>query len=302
MRSILAAVMRDSRLDAQVEPREHFVRLRDKQFHYLEWGDPRHPILLLAHGNASSARGTWLLTAPDFADRFHILAIDHRGHGETDWDADACYSLDEFALDLHAFVTALDLPPFFLLAHSMGGFISMLYAADHADTIRALVLVDCGLRFGATPSAARANALAERPLTFASRAEAEEWARSRFPDAARGRNVGYGFRDLPDGTVTWRTDVVGLSKAWPGRDASLPRIVEAFGRVTFPIMLLRAGASGGISPAAVELMQATNPRLQVITYERAHHWLHQDEPRRFARDVSTFLATAGGPSSDAPKT
>jgi pimeloyl-ACP methyl ester carboxylesterase len=231
-----------------------------------------------------------LLTAPAFADRFHVLAIDHRGHGETEWDADARYTLDEYAADLHAFVVELGLPPFFLIAHSMGGMISVAYAAEHADTIRALVLVDSGLRFGDPPAAQRQPQLSSRPLKFSSRAEAEAYARSMFPDAAKGRSVGYGFIDLPDGTATWRTDVVGLSKSWQARDAGLGRVAEAFGRVEFPVLLLRAGASGGISLETVEKMRAANPRLQVITYDRAHHWLHQDEPEMFERDVSAFLA------------
>ncbi len=278
------------------EPQEQFVQLRGKRFHYLEWGDPQQPNLLLAHGGASSARGTWLLTAPAFADRFHIVAIDHRGHGETEWDPDARYSLDEYASDLAAFVDALSLAPFFLIAHSMGGLISMAYAADHAETVRALVLVDAGLRFGDPPAAPRPSPLLARPLKFDSRADAEAYARSMFPEAAQQRNVGYGFIDLPDGSVTWRTDVVGLSKSWQTRDASLERVAEAFGRIEFPVLLLRAGASAGIKLENVEKMRAANPRLQVITYDNAHHWLHQDEPERFARDVSTFLVQAGGPA------
>ena len=276
------------------QPREHFVQLRGKRFHYLEWGEPGQPALLMAHGGASSARGTWLLTAPAFADRYHIVAIDHRGHGETEWDSEARYTLDEYSADLSAFVEELSLAPFFLVAHSMGGLISMAYAADHGETIRALVLVDAGLRFGDPSAPPRPSPLLARPLKFDSRADAEAYARSMFPEAAQQRNVGYGFIDLPDGSVTWRTDVVGLSKSWQTRDASLGRVADAFGRLAFPVLLLRAGASAGIALETVDKMKAANPGLQVITYENAHHWLHQDEPERFERDVSAFLSQAGG--------
>ena len=233
-----------ARTAEHTEPQEHFVHLRGKRFHYLEWGDPRHPNLVLAHGGASSARGTWLLTAPAFADRFHVVAIDHRGHGESDWDPEARYTLEEYAADLSALVETRALAPFFLVAHSMGGLISMAYAAEHAATIRALVLVDAGLRFGPPPPGARNTPLADRPLKFASRAEAEAYARSMFPDAARQRNVGYGFVDLPEGGVTWRTDVVGLTRSWQAHDASLGRVAETFAALTFPVLLLRAGLRG----------------------------------------------------------
>jgi len=123
-------------------PREQFIELRGLRFHYLEWGDSAAPPLLMVHGGASSARGTWTLTAPSYANHFHIIAPDHRGHGETDWDPDARYGLPEYVADLAALIDALRLPPFFVIAHSMGGFITLAYAAEHPESIRGLVLVD----------------------------------------------------------------------------------------------------------------------------------------------------------------
>jgi len=142
----------------------------------------------MVHGGASSARGTWALTAPSYANKFHIIGPDHRGHGETDWDPEARYSIPEYAADLAAFVDALSLAPFFLIAHSMGGLISMAYAADHAETVRALVLVDAGLRFGEQAAAPRPSPLLARPLKFDSRADAESFSvcsRSAGPSVSR---------------------------------------------------------------------------------------------------------------------
>jgi pimeloyl-ACP methyl ester carboxylesterase len=278
-------------------PREKFIELRGLRFHYLEWGDIAAPPLLMVHGGASSARGTWTFTAPSYASNFHIIAPDHRGHGETDWDPDARYSMSEYVADLAALVDALRLPPFFVIAHSMGGFITLAYAAEHAESIRGLVLVDAAPRYDDPPLQMRGNPWAARPLTFESRDEAEAFARARMPEAARGRSLGYGFIDLPDGKVTWRTDIAGLSRARKRleEDPEPQPMVNAgavFASARFPILLLRAGASAGIPLESVAKLQAANPRATIISYDAAYHWLHQDEPERFDADVWAFFEPA----------
>ena len=129
-------------------PNERCVTVNDLRFHVLEWGDAGKPPLLLIHGGNSSARGTWLLTAPGLAGRFHVIAPDLRGHGETDWDPEARYFTSTYADDIAALVKALGIGPFWLVAHSMGGGISINYASRHPDMVRGLVLVDSGVRFG----------------------------------------------------------------------------------------------------------------------------------------------------------
>jgi pimeloyl-ACP methyl ester carboxylesterase len=281
-------------------PRERFIELRGLRFHYMEWGDPTAPPLVLMHGGGSSARGTWTPTAPAFASRFHIVAPDHRGHGESDWDADARYGVGEYAADFDAFVRALELPPFFVVAHSMGGFITLTYAAEHAAAIKGLVLVDSAPHF--EPITGRVNPWASRPLRFDSRADAEAYARARMPEAARGRSLGYGFIDLPDGKVTWRTDIAGLTRARqrieeeePGASLLPVDLLPVYVNAPFPILVLRAGATAWITPEHVERLRTANPRASIITYENAHHWLHQDEPTRFEKDVLAFFDKNSAP-------
>jgi pimeloyl-ACP methyl ester carboxylesterase len=62
-----------------LSPEEQFVTVNGLRSHFLEWGDASKAPLVFVHGGASSARGTWMMTAPAFADRFHIIAPDLRG-------------------------------------------------------------------------------------------------------------------------------------------------------------------------------------------------------------------------------
>ena len=111
-----------------------------------------------------------------------------------------------------------------------------------------------------------------------------------MPEAARGRPIGYGFRDLADGRTTWRTDVAGLARASATRlDTERESLREALGSLEMPILVLRAG-KGAITAERVAGMQALNHNLRVVTYPDAHHWLHQDEPDRFQSDLNAFFS------------
>jgi len=117
------------------------VRLRGLTFHYRDWGGEGPPLLLL-HGLASTSH-IWDLTAPLLAERFRVLALDQRGHGESDKPDDG-YDFDSFTADVHAFIAALGLQRPALVGHSWGGSVALHYAAAHPAVPRALVLVDGG--------------------------------------------------------------------------------------------------------------------------------------------------------------
>lgn len=99
--------------------------------------------------------------------------------------------------------------------------------------------------------------------------------------------------ERPDGSFTWRSDIAGLvrSRADPDpiREGGLWPEVES---LRSPTLVLRGGRSKRIDAEAAARMQATNPRLKAIEYPEADHWLHQDEPDRFYRDVAAFFGQA----------
>src|SRR5262245_31335315 len=69
------------------------------RFHALEWGDPRHPSLFFLHGGNQTAH-SWDLVSLHYSDRFHIVAIDQRGHGDTEWPRDGEASSIDMASDV----------------------------------------------------------------------------------------------------------------------------------------------------------------------------------------------------------
>jgi esterase len=127
----------------RVQPTSKSVTINGLSIHYLEWGKAGMPAVVCVHGYTSSAQAFNAL-ARHLQDRFHVVAMDVRGHGESGWSSAGAYRYADQAGDLAAFVDRLDLPRFTLIGTSMGGIIAMAYAAEHADRLTALVINDIG--------------------------------------------------------------------------------------------------------------------------------------------------------------
>src|SRR5919202_6536227 len=127
------------------EPRDRFVTANGLTLHYLDWGGGRQGVpLVLLHGLRDQAHG-WDAVAPGLVGHGHVLALDQRGHGASDWPPTG-YAPEDFAADLAAFLDVLDLaatPPV-VVGHSMGGRTALAFAARYPDRLRGLVVVDVG--------------------------------------------------------------------------------------------------------------------------------------------------------------
>jgi alpha-beta hydrolase superfamily lysophospholipase len=95
-----------------------FISQRLK-LHYVDWGNRGAPPLLLVHGGRDHCRN-WDWVAEKLRDRYHIIAPDLRGHGDSAWSPDGNYAMDTFVYDLAQLVHQLDLGPLSIVAHSMG--------------------------------------------------------------------------------------------------------------------------------------------------------------------------------------
>src|SRR5690606_18843305 len=133
----------------------------------------RNPPLVLLHGRTGLVE-TWRGVAQALADRWHVIAFEQRGHGESQWAAPGRYQLGDFVSDYEAFVDQVVGGPHHLLGHSNGSCTALIYAGRHPDLVRALILEDGG-PFGKAPIVrdAVAEALAGMPRSF------ESWTAAR---------------------------------------------------------------------------------------------------------------------------
>src|SRR5688500_10778341 len=95
-------------------PSDHTLEVRGLALHYLDWGNPEAMPLVLVHGLSNSAAG-WRRVAPSFADDYHVVALDQRGHGDSGWADPAEYDTDSYVADLERFVDELAFERFVLV-------------------------------------------------------------------------------------------------------------------------------------------------------------------------------------------
>lgn len=126
-----------------VEPESAFVEVEGARIHYLRWGQRSRPGLLLVHGNAAHAYW-WSFIAPFLALEYNVAAMDLSGMGDSEWRKD--YSMEMFVSEQLAVCEAAGMfavgePPI-IVAHSFGGFVTMLTGALHGDRLAGTVIVD----------------------------------------------------------------------------------------------------------------------------------------------------------------
>ena len=119
------------------------VVLNHLRLHVLEWGDPGLPTVLLLHGGNQSAHA-WDLVSLHLADRYHVLALDQRGHGDSEWTREADYSAPAMARDARMLLEREGVTNPIVIGHSMGGQVALTLTVADPQLARALVIVDVG--------------------------------------------------------------------------------------------------------------------------------------------------------------
>src|SRR5262245_40096172 len=131
------------RYDGGMQPRDLRVKgSSGNELHLLEWSTEGVPMLLL-HGFGNEAH-IWDDFAPIVAPHYRTVALDHRGHGQSDWDREGRYDIDSLADDVEAVTAALGIGRMVIVAHSLGGRVATVFAGRNPERIAGLVLVDIG--------------------------------------------------------------------------------------------------------------------------------------------------------------
>lgn len=155
-----------------------FVEAGGLRLRYLDYGTAGHPAMLCLHGGAAHAH--WFdFVAPGFTADYHVRALDQRGHGDSGWAEPPAYSYERYAKDLVEVVERLDLRDFVLVGHSMGGTVSLEYAAMYPGRVAKLVIVDSTLQMTADRVAALRDVGSRQGSSYATHNEFVERFRLR---------------------------------------------------------------------------------------------------------------------------
>ena len=271
---------------------DEYTTLNGLRAHYVEWGPPDATPIVLLHGLRSYAR-TWEPVAAELAGRHRLIALDHRGRGDSVWDPEGRYTTEAYVSDLEEFVDRLGLERFVLIGHSMGGANAIVYAARHPERVRLAVIEDIGPGSSAHGAGAERirHELERTPRRFAGLAEARAYWRSVRPgisgDALDSR-VRHTLRADADGTLLWKFDLEGIARTRLSTDASQrvdlwPYLVT----LRCPTLVLRGARSDFLPGSVCDEMAARQPLLTWQEIPGAGHYVHDD-------NLTDYLATLCG--------
>ena len=280
------------RFATEAVPKEGQVEASGLSLRYLSWGDPALPPLLLLHGLAQTAH-SWDFVSLSLCDGFRVVALDHRGHGDSEWAADGDYSLEANVRDLGAVICGLALQPVSIMGLSLGGKVAMTYAAERPEEVCGLVVVDAAPEHQRA-GVAKVRRFVEEADELDSFGEFVERVRRYNPrrstDQIRG-SLEHNLMQLPNGKWTWKYDRALRSRvrdSWtaPGVGKALWR---SAGRVACPTLLVRGEDSEVVSPEMAELLCRTIPDCRLVTVQDAGHLVPGDNPAGFLKAVRPFL-------------
>ena len=281
-------------------PTSQYFYSQRLKLHYVDWGHREKPLLVLLHGGRDHCR-SWDWVAQELRRSFHVVAPDLRGHGDSAWAIGSTYSMIDYVLDVSALLKTLDLFPVTIVAHSLGASVALQYAGIYPDRVSRLVAIEgLGPPAGMTkPSSAAARmlqwvremqALARRhPKPYVTFEEAVSRMREANPHlgAELARHLTEnGVIRHEDGTYSWKFD--NFVRAVSPYLFNLDEAREIWGQITCPVLLVRGRESWAPDPEADGRVRAFR-RAQVVTIDRAGHWVHHDQLQAFLSQVRGFL-------------
>jgi pimeloyl-ACP methyl ester carboxylesterase len=224
---------------------------------------------------------------PSFVDRFHIISLDQRGHGQSDWAPDARYGTEQFASDLVGVMDQLGWERMVVVGHSMGGHNSMGFSAWHPDRVRGLCVAD------SRPSlpAERLHAMHRRGHRGPRRHESLDLALRSFrllpaetlaaPDLLE--HLGREGIAEREGKFLYRFDPQCNGARQPVDGWTLLPDIKA------PTLLVRGELSPIMPKEMAERMEAAIPNATLVTMLGVYHHLVLDAPDAFSRILDDFL-------------
>ncbi|ACY17197.1 alpha/beta fold hydrolase [Haliangium ochraceum] len=281
----------------------HLQLFNGLDYHVLEWApdDPAcdHTVVLV-HGYLDLAWGWRPVVDAGLAGRFHIVAPDMRGHGDSGRiGAGGYYHFMDYLADLDDLVGKLGRARVSLVGHSMGGTITGMYAGAFPQLVHRLALLEgMGPPVPSTPAPERVagwikswrTALAAPPRSYADRAQAAARLQSHDPkldDELAAELAELGTLEGPEG-VHFKHDPLHLTRGpYPFR---LEFAQELWRNITCPTLLIDAADSHFARIFAdIEERYACVPHAERHTIADAGHMMHRHQPKALAERLIAFL-------------
>jgi pimeloyl-ACP methyl ester carboxylesterase len=281
-------------------PTSHTFISQRLRLHYVDYGNPDAPLVVLVHGGRDHARN-WDAVAAKLRDRYHVIAPDLRGHGDSAWGLGSQYSMPEYVLDLTQLLRHLGEKPVRLVGHSLGGAICLHYTGLYPDSVQRLCAVE---GMGPPPEMIVDKPVEQRwhewiesmqdlavrkPREYSSLDEAAERMHEANPhlseEMARHLTVNGAMR-LENGSYIWKFD--NYVRNWPPARYDRASVERLWSLIECPVLLIRGSESWASDPEKDGRAQ----HIRNYTYKEirgAGHWVHHDQFEEFVSHLVPFL-------------
>lgn len=262
-----------------------FVTANGLRLHYLDFGDPSAPPVVCIHGLTANAH-SFDDVAPKLAGRYHVISVDVRGRGESQWGPWNEYTLPAYVNDLNAMLDSLKIPRASLIGTSMGGMISMTFAVLNPAKVERIVLNDIGPEIDPVGLKRIMDYVVEPPQEFKDMAAVVAYYRAIYPpiakdpDAAVIEWVKWSVKPTDHGTLTWKMDP-GVRQALREAQKTPPPqfdVWQPYASIKAPILVVRGGDSDILSTATARKMCEVSSNTKMVEVPGVGHAPFLTEP------------------------
>lgn len=274
------------------------------RLHYVDWGNPNAPPLILQHGGRDHCR-SWDWVAERLRHEWHVICPDLRGHGDSAWAPDGNYAMDAFVYDFAQLIHTLGHDQVTIVSHSLGGNIATRFTGLYPEKVRKLVNIE-GL--GPAPAIRQQNETRDIGIRMREWIDDKRKAAGRLPrrypsietafqrmkeengflsdEQARHLTI-HGASRNEDGTWSWKFD--NYMRVHTGTDLPTTDIIALWRAITCPVQMFYGEKSFASNPQVDGRMDYFRDA-SLIVYKDAGHWLHHDRLDDFMQDMTAFIS------------
>ncbi|MEM7340647.1 MAG: alpha/beta hydrolase [Actinomycetota bacterium] len=267
-----------------------------------EFGPADGPLVILQHGGGQT-RHAWRGAGQTLGEAgYRAVALDARGHGDSDWAPDGDYERTTMVDDLVAVVDQLGDPHPILVGASMGGNTSLAAAGEGRVAARALVMVDIAPRIRSDGTRRIGQFMSQKPNGFDSLEEVSDAIANYQPHRPRPRNLDGLAKNIrlgDDGKYYWHWDPAFRKRPQLNGDdlrERTRRLEQAAANLAMPTLLVRGGLSDVLDEAGAQAFLDIVTHAEYVSITDAAHMVAGDRNDIFATSVIEFLGRVAPPA------
>ena len=258
------------------------------------WGSNNEELVILLHGGGQT-RHAWGDTGKKLAEAgYHSVALDLRGHGDSEWHADGDYSIRAYKDDLVSIINEIGKPAR-LVGASLGGMASLVLAGDeiNSDLCTALIMVDIGIYPDPVGSDRIVSFMLSGEGGFDSLEDAAKSISDYLPHRKKPKDLEGLKKNLrlkSDGRYYWHWDPRFIRRRPGSRDRRYFDLqLKAAEKVTIPTLLIRGALSDVVTMEDVDYFLSVISHAKFVEIEKAAHMIAGDRNDIFAEEAIKFL-------------